>query len=328
MDGLYVPVGAALLAPACHRARRSLRNSTASIVFAPPKPEEDHTMELKSSSRLFFALPFAALAACNNAPSGEDLEVGEASAALSSDPSAADEADTAMGQDAVGDAAAESPDMTVDPADADSYAPCDFAARRAAVLAQYDVNQDGKLEASERAALRADIGERIESRPGGRLIAAIHRLHLHAFLRLKWAFDENNDGVLSPDERTALVDAMEARCEARRAKVLAKWDTDGDGKLSEQELAAARAAWRAQLKAKYDAILAQYDTNKNGVLDPTEREQLRADVIAKIQAKIAAIKAQFDTNGDGKLDATEIAALKAAIRAKIEMAPTDSDPTS
>lgn len=80
-----------------------------------------------------------------------------------------------------------------------------------------DTNGDGKLDDSERAAMK----EKMKS----------HRAEI-----IK-KFDKNGDGVLDKTERPAVREAMKAR----RAERLKKFDKDGDGKLSEQERTAARA---------------------------------------------------------------------------------------
>jgi hypothetical protein len=65
-------------------------------------------------------------------------------------------------------------------------------------------------------------------------------------------FDKDGDGTLSEDERKAMREAMQARMEERRNKMLEKYDTDGDGKLSDEEAAKARADRQAELIKKYD----------------------------------------------------------------------------
>ncbi len=89
-----------------------------------------------------------------------------------------------------------------------------------------------------------------------------------------------------------------AEHQARRAEILAKYDTNKDGKLEPAE----RAAMRADMKAK---MLAKYDTNGDGKLEPAERAVVRADFAAKRFAKM-------DTNGDGVVTLAEMQAFAAS----------------
>ena len=67
--------------------------------------------------------------------------------------------------------------------------------------------------------------------------------------RLKWVFDTNHDGSLSADERTAMVDALEARCEREQLRT---------------NRITAFQAWRA-------AVVAQFDVNDDGTPDDAEK---------------------------------------------------------
>lgn len=248
-------------------------------------------------------------AACNQATSEEDA-LGEGASALMADEETGD-----VAGDGVVDADAEA---TVDEeVAADETAPesqfCDFQARKQAVLEKYDANGDGKLNRTEAQALRADLGQGRHPR----LAAAAARIRHHAFLRIRWAFDEDGDKELSDLERANLIAAMEARCERIRKNVLDKFDADKDGALSETEREAARAAVQAKFQAHRASILAQYDANKNGKLDDGERLQLRADRLAALKARRQALVAKYDTDSDGKLSVAEALPLKEAIQQRI-----------
>ncbi len=191
---------------------------------------------------------------------------------------------------------------------------CDLRARRSRVLAAYDANGDGRLGPVERDALRDDLQVRV-GHPFALRFGLIDRAHV--IKRLKWVFDTNLDGSLSADERTTMVDALEARCERIRAQVISRFDANGDGFLDATEKQAAKDALVARIQAARQQVLTQYDVNTNGVLDDGERQQLRTNRIAAFRARRAAVVAQFDVNDDGTLDDAEQRALKQAITQRI-----------
>ena len=73
-------------------------------------------------------------------------------------------------------------------------------------------------------------------------------------------FDQDGDGKLSEEERTAAKSAMAER----KAAFIAKHDTNDDGKLDKDEKKAAK-----------EAIISQHDTNKDGKLSEEERKTAR-----------------------------------------------------
>lgn len=73
--------------------------------------------------------------------------------------------------------------------------------RRAELKAKYDVNHDGKLDETERAALRADVAARIKSK------------HPQLFAKI----DTDGDGTLSESEFKAAREQLKALREQRRA---------------------------------------------------------------------------------------------------------------
>ncbi|MCP3139605.1 calcium-binding protein [Pyxidicoccus xibeiensis] len=269
------------------------------------------------TAALCFTLPLG-LVACGTTPEEEALYVGEAAAFLASSEEGGD-----IGADAVADAddttvqaiAAEETDgVDVEPTDDGGL--CDFRARRQAVMERYDDDGDGSLSNAELRELRADLGERRDTiRP--RLAQLGRRARHWAFWRVRWAFDEDGSGTLSTEERTAMVDAMEARCERLRAERLERHDANGDGKLDEAERQAARDAVRARWEAKRQELLAEYDTNGNGRLDDGERVALRQDRVAAAQERRATLMATYDTNGDGRLSTEEALPLRKEIQRRI-----------
>lgn len=94
----------------------------------------------------------------------------------------------------------------------------------AELLKKFDANHDGKLDDSEKAAVRAAYGERLKSK------------HPELFKRI----DTDNDGTLSQAE---VKEAREKHKE-HRAEMKKKFDTNGDGTLSAEEKAAAKAGFK------------------------------------------------------------------------------------
>jgi Ca2+-binding EF-hand superfamily protein len=267
------------------------------------------------TAALCFTLPLAT-GACNNAAQEEELVVGEASAFLSISEESGD-----IGADAVADASpetltsmsAEDVDTATEPT-TDALGICDFSARRQEVLEQYDANQDGSLNRTELKTLKDDLAARTGS---PRFVRAGMRVRHWAFWRVRWAFDENGDKALSTDERTALVDAMEARCERLRQQALTKYDTNQDGTLDETERQAARQAIRTAWEQKRQELLAGYDANGNGLLELTERARLREDRLAAARARRQALLEQYDTNKDGSLSPQEALPLRQELQRRI-----------
>lgn len=127
------------------------------------------------------------------------------------------------------------------------FATCVFSVARAeegndpkkippAILKKYDANQDGTLDASEKAAMEAD--------------KAKHKAEWEA-KRLE-KLDTNKDGKIDESElaaEKAAKDEMIAKKKAEmEAKRLHKFDANKDGKLDEAELAAEAAAKKEHKK--------------------------------------------------------------------------------
>lgn len=274
---------------------------------------------MKPLRRALLTLSLSALAfsgaACQGAMAEDDAMVGEATSYLTVAEETgevgaeASGAETDADVDELAQDASELPSM---PEEASGV--CDVEGRRQKVLATYDGDGDGKLGPAERVQLKRDLEARV-GHPIAARFAIRHRLHV--LKRLKWAFDENSDGSLSTDERTAMVDAMEARCLRLRAAVLEKFDANKDGALDASEKQAAKAALQAKVQALKQAVLTKYDVNGNGALDDGERLALRSDRIAAFKAKRAEVVARFDTNADGRLNDAEKLALKRAIQQRV-----------
>lgn len=101
------------------------------------------------------------------------------------------------------------------------------------IMAKFDRDGDGKLNREERAALRAEMSQRVRERgerqgpPRGGMRERLEQ------------FDTDGDGKLSETERTAMDATLRERA-AGNPRALARIDTDGDGKISDTEWAAAR----------------------------------------------------------------------------------------
>jgi hypothetical protein len=98
---------------------------------------------------------------------------------------------------------------------------------RAEMKKKFDVNGDGKLDDTERKALK----EAMKNNP------EFQKMREE---RMK-KFDTNGDGKLDDTEKAAADAAMKDRMAGGKEKLLEKFDTNGDGQLDETEKAAAKA---------------------------------------------------------------------------------------
>ena len=140
--------------------------------------------------------------------------------------------------------------------------------RLAAMVAQYDQNQDGTVTMEEIQAGRA--AEFAQA-------------------------DSNAYGLLSLEELQVLIETKRA---ARHAARFASLDTDGNGQLSVTEFQAAR---RAPVD-RSATLFGLADANNDGVLNSEEMTQLKSP-----QGRTWRKFARFDSNGDGVISATEYA---------------------
>jgi Ca2+-binding EF-hand superfamily protein len=169
--------------------------------------------------------------------------------------------------------------------------------RRQEMLKRFDLNGDGRLDETEKAALKE-----AQKKPGG--------------LR-----GSGDIGSLGGARESGPEGA--GRGDRPIREMIKRFDRDGDGKLDETELAEAEKA-RANYASNRapgapgarlrEQMLKLFDKNGDGQLDPEERaaaDQFRAD-----QAK------RFDRNGDGQLDQEERAeAMRAFAADHPELAP-------
>ena len=92
--------------------------------------------------------------------------------------------------------------------------------KRDHLLIKFDANGDGKLDSTERAAMKQAREKR------------------HAELLKK--FDANSDGKLDDTEKAAMKQEHEARWIERHPKLVKKFDANSDGKLDDTERVALR----------------------------------------------------------------------------------------
>jgi Ca2+-binding EF-hand superfamily protein len=163
--------------------------------------------------------------------------------------------------------------------------------RRQEMLRRFDLNGDGKLDETEKAAMK-EARKKTEAVRGSGDIGSL-------------------GGTGEP--------AGEARGDRYLRELMKRYDKDGDGKLDETELAeliknrnaAGPGAPGARLR---EQMVKLFDKNGDGQLDPEERaaaEQFRADQVKR-----------YDKNGDGQLDAEERAeAMHAFLTDHPELAP-------
>lgn len=100
------------------------------------------------------------------------------------------------------------------------------------ILAKFDIDKDGKLSDTEKAAAK-EAGKKLREKCRAKIMEK---------------FDTDKDGKLSDSEKAAMKEARKAR----HAEILKKFDTDGDGKLSDTEKAAAREAHKKTKAEKKD----------------------------------------------------------------------------
>ena len=157
-----------------------------------------------------------------------------------------------------------------------------------AVLAVYDLNDDGVLSQEERDAMRAD------------------RENRHQQLVKQW--DTNGDDVISREERTAAQGALRQRREENRQYRFNEADTNADGFLTFQEFSAIPAVKRLAQehpeapKAIFDGL----DTNDDGLVSAEEfARQLRQDDRPPLEEQFRVA----DTNADGFLSLPEFSAM-------------------
>ncbi len=143
-------------------------------------------------------------------------------------------------------------------------APQDGRVSREDMMKKYDRNGDGKLDETERNALREEIMKSRAGTPEGRgAVQTRPGANREAMIK---EFDKDGDGKLSDTERqVAMVELRkryqaqvlpgrpgvpDARASYNREEVLKQYDKDGDGKLNDTERAAMRDATRKNMEKR------------------------------------------------------------------------------
>ena len=147
--------------------------------------------------------------------------------------------------------------------------------RQREMLARYDTDGDGKINAAEQTAMRAARQEQRDLR----------------------RYNADKDGKLDQAE-TARRDQAQAEREKQRQERLEKYDADGDGQLSRTER---RASWRAERAQRLAQQLKTHDKDGDGKLDDAERTAMRAAQRRRWELR------RYDADGDGKLSEAETA---------------------
>jgi Ca2+-binding EF-hand superfamily protein len=266
---------------------------------------------------VMFVLP-AALLACGGDDVEELVDESAALALSSDDPDADTNTEDALGANDMdtNEAAEDQADAAIDGEPQEAIFSCDFIALRQQIKARFDVNNDGKLDREERAELQAQLDDHPRVRFARKILLGKpgRKPHFGVWKRIKWAFDADNDGTLNEEERAALIEASQQRCERRRANFVERFDTDNDGELTQDELRAGLTEVKARWQERRTEFLAQWDTNGDGQLDDAERAELREHIRSRKEEIRTHVKEVYDVNGNGMLDADELAALKAEIR--------------
>jgi Ca2+-binding EF-hand superfamily protein len=183
---------------------------------------------------------------------------------------------------------------------------CGFSEIVENVVARYDADQSGDLDASEKAELVAEFGDAEAGVPGEHP----NRGQPTRAAVLLQAYDSDGSGTLEASEIEALQADIQARCEERRSRLVEEFDTNGDGTLDDAEWEAARAALRERIQEHRRERIAEFDTDGDGTLDADERAALQADLLARR----AEVEAEFDADGDGELSDEERAELEEHVR--------------
>lgn len=190
------------------------------------------------------------------------------------------------------------------------YAQDNPAAAFKKLLEKYDKDGDGKLNAEEREAARAELVKQApqddpeaqpirERRTPEEIARDRRRTEFDARRRqFELLYDKNKDGELSDEERDALQEEFRKRGEQRRQEFMKQWDKNGDGEIDESE----REAIRADFDKRRQENVKKYDKNGDGDLNDEEREAMFAD----FRKQREEMTAKYDKDKDGILSFEEM----------------------
>ncbi len=174
----------------------------------------------------------------------------------------------------------------------------------AQLLEEFDTNADGKLDETERSALKAHM----EAKRA-------------AFIK---QYDTDADGSLNEEERAAMKASIREKLEALKAEMIERFDTDGDGKLTGDERLDARDAARERMEEITGGFgpAGKRGGKAHGKRGGPEGRQGqgrqgrngRAGQDGDREAMKQKLLEEFDADGDGKLTGDERELAKAAMQ--------------
>ena len=113
-------------------------------------------------------------------------------------------------------------------------------------------------------------------------------------------FDFNQDGILSPEEETALRARLDEMEQEKIASELAEFDQDGDGKISEAEREVQREQQRQWWANATKAAVSEHDEDGDGELNI--EESINAWNAWIQRQSIAEFIKRFDSNANSEMD--------------------------
>ncbi len=171
----------------------------------------------------------------------------------------------------------------------------EFEKRRQQVLEKYDANQDGRLDAEEREAVRQGRKEGLNKPSSRRRSRREEEKHPPELLAL---YDKDKSGWIDGDE-------WDVAGPAESAKILKQFDTDEDGALGEKEKETLWGAIRSEkLKGVYAGIAHYFFLRE---------EEGEPSYVTRQKALL-----KYDADGDGLASREELLAIRAARMAKKE----------
>jgi hypothetical protein len=176
------------------------------------------------------------------------------------------------------------------------------------VVSRVDTDADGTLSDVELAAVTDELGGPRE------------RLRLLIDL-----YDANDNGALESSELSTFESDLQARCEAREARLLARFDTNRDGTIDDAE----RRAALNGLVARVRGVLNRGNADSDAGVDPRGGGNGRGRRLG-LGARRQAAEARFDRDNDGRLGASERSSfqghLRGCVRGEQDLDPPADDP--
>ncbi len=162
--------------------------------------------------------------------------------------------------------------------------------RAQAILAAYDENDNGELDASEIDALKKGMRERKRRR------------------RDEWRvrlFDDDRDGQLNETEQRNAQQAQKAIEALGKRMKRDMMDADGDGQITKAETVQAMQRFGPAMKRLGDRMQRVADTDGDGEISMLERAVADAHRTDLTHAYLVKVARRADTDGDGRFSASE-----------------------